>query len=171
MRPGGSKRKGNKFEWDVSKALGKWYYNDENAFVRTPSSGSVATFRRDRDLPCGDVMQVKYTEDPFGIEIECKHLKDVELLDLLSKKKSSPLLKAWEQTLGEISRIPLLIYCANYKPTFCVTTQQGWMFLLSRVSMNIPHLLFEFPEMRSGYVFLFEDMCSSPRLSCIKANP
>jgi hypothetical protein len=125
MRRGGGKQKGNRHEWKIAKELSIWYYGEPNALVRNSNSGAVATVRLDRTMPAGDLQQVKYFERPFPYSVECKHLKDVDLMDLLTNRKSGNLTRAWKQTLHEKQdgKIPLLVFTANHKPTFCVSDQ------------------------------------------------
>lgn len=119
MKPGAQKAKGNGFERETAKELSRWYFGDENALIRTQSSGAMATVRQIA-IGLNDIMQISHHEDPFPFCVECKHLKKaVTFHDLFSEK--SLFRKAWTQATTAATLTPgsdaLLIFRANGKMT------------------------------------------------------
>jgi hypothetical protein len=170
MRRGGAKVKGNAHERKIAKLLSIWYYGDENALIRAPSSGSVATFRMDKGMPCGDIMQVKFPESPFPFSCESKNYKCADLIELLDCNKGSILLKSWRQTINECGKdkFPLMVFTANYKSTLAFMPKHCANKLLVEMSINLL-------EWKNGgpdpiVIFLFSDLlkCDPNRL---KDNP
>jgi hypothetical protein len=159
MRKGASKSKGNFHERKIAKMLSNWYYGEPNALIRTPSSGAVATFRLDKEMPCGDIMQVKYYEIPFPFSVESKHYKTADLIELLNGNKSSILIKSWKQAKNECgeNKKPLLVFTANYKPTLVfVPVNVYWNGL---DIMN--SLCWDINNVHEAFVILFNDLLKS----------
>ena len=70
MHQGKSKSKGNKFENDIAKILGKWIFNDSTILGRHLTSGAIKT------TWVGDIVPVKQLPSnfkSFPFLIECKH--------------------------------------------------------------------------------------------------
>jgi len=131
MRTGGSKAKGNSFEWKIAKALGETLYKDKDTFIRTPSSGALNTIRKMRGTMMeqnvkmsGDIMQIAHFATwVFPYSVECKHHKDFNILDLLWKKEKSVAYKAWEQCCRDADsskQKPALVYRSNNQPIYVV---------------------------------------------------
>ena len=69
MNQAGKRQKGKSFERDISKMVGKWWCDDEEAFYPTHGSGSVA---RRLDIHPADIGPIKQLEHPFPFSIECR---------------------------------------------------------------------------------------------------
>jgi hypothetical protein len=132
MKVGTSKSKGNRFERDIAKKLSIWYFQDPDALIRNPGSGSIATIRSAQNgskeaymgIPAGDIMQIKRHDLPFPFSVEVKHHKVLVLEHLLFEKKNSLIYKFWRQCTrdaGISGKIPLMIFKENYKnPVVCL---------------------------------------------------
>jgi hypothetical protein len=133
MRKGGGKSKGSSFERKIAKELGHALFNDKDSFVRTPSSGALATIRKSKAATfAGDIMQVDHVDQfDFPFCIECKHYKAFDPWNLLTKKKNSLEYKAWEQAIENATKsngkYPLLIFRANNRPVYAAFSE---VFLL-----------------------------------------
>jgi len=106
----GSRRKGNKFENDVAKIIGKWWYNDETALVRTPLSGGHHW--------AGDI--IPKNDDPdFPFCIECKNQEGWSFEQLFTAPESQ-IYQWWKQTVDECpeGKDPILIFTRNRLPIF-----------------------------------------------------
>jgi len=157
MRKGGSKAKGNNFEWEVARALGSWYYDNSEALIRMPTSGALATMLpANREHLVGDVLQVVGEGFPFSVE--CKHHRDLPLVHLLFERKTSKLYKFWKLIKREArkaDKIPMLVFKSNFQEPLVVLPR------LSVIDDNI--------ESVGGYILTptfivikFKDMLETP---------
>jgi hypothetical protein len=116
MRPGGAKAKGNLFESQVAKKLGIWYYNDENALARVPTSGAMGTVRGEDFVEQGDIRQVAHHERPFPFSVECKHHAEIQIAPFLLGNEKCKLARFWQQCMRDAIKqdlIPLLVFKQN----------------------------------------------------------
>ena len=138
MRPGGSKAKGGSFERQVCKDLSLWLTRGRrnDIFWRSAMSGGRATVhqkgRKGRVRMAhvsGDICAV----DPIGASfidmfyIECKHYKDLGLMQLLMKS-SGRLANFWLHTKTKayaVKKLPMLIAKQNGVSTFCLLNNEG----------------------------------------------
>jgi len=125
MRPGGAKAKGNKFESDVAKRLGLWYYNDENALARVPTSGAMGTVRGQDFVEQGDIRQVAHHELPFPFSVECKFHAEIQIAPFLLGNEKCKLARFWQQCMRDAIKqdlIPMLVFKQNRGTAYvCVT--------------------------------------------------
>ena len=113
MKKGGSKRKGSQYERTICKQLSLWWSYEENdiIFWLSSQSGGRATTRakKGKKTPYsyGDITFI----DPIGkplidkclLELKRGYTNDINILDLIDKKKGiSILLQWWEK--GESER-------------------------------------------------------------------
>ena len=105
----GSKRKGNKYETRCRKIIGKWYYDREDALVRTPQSGGGHWE--------GDIVENPNLDIPkFPACIECKNAEKWSFNQLLTAPECS-LYKWLHQTIKQatkVGKIPMLMVSKNY---------------------------------------------------------
>jgi len=116
MRPGGQKQKGSLFESQVAKKLGLWYYNDENALARVPTSGAMGTVRGKDFVEQGDIRQVAHHERPFPFSVECKFHAEIQVAPFLLGNEKCKLARFWQQCIRDAEKqelIPLLIFKQN----------------------------------------------------------
>lgn len=107
-----SRRKGQRFERDVCKALTKWWKSE---FHRTPMSGGSA-LKKGFNL-AGDVVTA---DKSFPFHIECKNQEGWELDHLLTLPTFGKLGEWYAQAYTEARKgsIPLLIFTRNNRPVF-----------------------------------------------------
>ena len=82
MRKGGGKEKGSGFEREVSRLIDVWWEEEKSTFWRTVISGGW--------VEPGDITPRHRPGKPaiwFPFIIECKCVKKVDVLELLTKKK------------------------------------------------------------------------------------
>ena len=121
------KQKGNQFERDVARKLGKSLYNDEDALWRTHSSGGWVKEKTGRVHP-GDIYPIKPVPFPFEFVVECKNVRGWSLDDFFNTKKNL-IISWWNKLHDDIflagssysKYIPLLIITKNYFPILAVT--------------------------------------------------
>lgn len=116
MKSGGSKRKGSAFESEVAKILARWYYDDENALAKTPSSGAMGTVRGKNFKEQCDVRQVAHFDKPWPYSVECKFHADIVIDPFLFDNRRTKLFHFWKQCLRDAEneeKIPLLIFKKN----------------------------------------------------------
>ena len=92
MKKGSGKRKGSSFERDIARLLDKYWEAPEHTFWRTPNSGGW--------YEAGDV----YSRDKsiwFPFIVECKAYKTLDLLQLLTREKTTKLYIWWSQLVRE----------------------------------------------------------------------
>lgn len=116
-----SHRKGNKFERDVCKKLGTFFFNDPKSFGRYHSEGNtyfpgdLGPFIESNIIGTLDLIK------SFPFCFETKNREEWEFYSLLSSPTNSALFKYWQQTLEEaerFSKTPFLIFTKNYKPVY-----------------------------------------------------
>ena len=125
MRPGGSKSKGSKFEGEVAKTLARWYYDNENALAKTPSSGAMGTVRGKNFAEHADIRQVDCFDKPWPYSVECKFHAEVRLDPFLFDNKRCKVYKFWKQCLRDAEdtgKIPLLVFKENRGEIYIATT-------------------------------------------------
>jgi hypothetical protein len=124
MRKGGGKSKGSGFERQVSRLVDVWWEEEPNTFWRTVVSGGW--------VEPGDITPRHRPGKPaiwFPFMIECKCVKGVDVLELLTDKKNPTLLKWWAQVTRErddavaqgrsiAETIRLVIFKRNNSPVF-----------------------------------------------------
>ena len=130
MRKGAGKEKGSSFERTVARLFDSYWNVPKNTFWRTPLSGGwhevgdVAP--RDRSIW-------------FPFIIECKSYKTLDLLQLLTRMKTTKLYKWWEQVSKDAEKAKgtqrdpstckrLLIIKINYMPILCVYSPEELPF-------------------------------------------
>lgn len=156
MRKGGGKSKGSSFERKIAKELGEALFGDKDSFVRTPSSGALATIRKTHTATfAGDIMQVDHVKEfDFPYCIECKHYKTFDPFNLLIKKENSLEYKAWLQAKDNATKSnmkkPLLIFRGNNKPVYvalCLLNEASEEILSATNGVyNEEVIVFEFAE-------------------------
>jgi len=124
MRKGGGKEKGSGFEREVSRLIDVWWEEEKSTFWRTVISGGW--------VEPGDITPRHRPGKPaiwFPFIIECKCVKKVDVLELLTKKKNKTLLSWWAQVTREREEaveqgrlkeelIRLVIFKRNGSPIF-----------------------------------------------------
>lgn len=149
------KQKGNKFEREVAKKLGKLFYNNEQALIRTPTSGAQGN--------CGDItinekvyanlfentrpVLEKLPGGRFPFIIENKHHKDIKLASFIFERKG-PLEKIWQTVRKEAEK------------------NKKYPILIVKSNRSIPYLIIEFktysylklPSIMNAYAVTSEDM-------------
>lgn len=92
------KAKGSQFERDVAKILDEWWGVKPHTFWRTPLSGGWNVV--------GDIAVMNAQDQPseelkFPIIVECKAYKTIDLLQILTRLKTTKLFTWWEQVTRE----------------------------------------------------------------------
>jgi hypothetical protein len=134
------KKKGGKYERDISKLLSSWWTDgeDESVFWRTSGSGAKATVNHKKKAInfnyYGDIGYRDSIGAPF-IEracIECKHYKEFYIMDILKDNKNpSEFEKFWEEAkfeAGQSNRWSILITKKNYFPDLIMIEEDIFLF-------------------------------------------
>lgn len=112
-----AKSKGNSYERKIAKLFSEWW-GEVKSFRRTPMSGGWSKSRATGDIICP-------SEFPF--DIECKHHKDWELIQLLKSPEKCKLMKFWKQAVDECrpNKKPMLIFTKNNQPDLVMVCDEN----------------------------------------------
>ena len=120
VKPGGSKRKGSKFERVICVSLSTWITagKRKDVFWRSAMSGGRATVSQGV-RQCGDVCAVAVEGYKFADQwyVECKHVRSLGL-DSFIVKGVGPLRNFWDKARKEAKR--------HRKDPMIVARQNGW---------------------------------------------
>jgi len=96
LKKGASKRKGSGFERTVARLCDKWWNEPDGTFWRTVNSGG---WKEPGDI----APRLRQNKDKvwWPCVLECKFVKDVDLLELLEGKKHKLVLDWWKQVTEE----------------------------------------------------------------------
>jgi hypothetical protein len=117
------KIKGGEFERAICKKLSRWVTDGEreDVFWRSAMSGGRATIRGTEVRQAGDICAVAEEGWEFCNKwfVECKHVKELNIIAFFLKKESGELRRFWEVARDKAalhSRVPMLIACQNRVP-------------------------------------------------------
>jgi hypothetical protein len=170
MKPGGSSRKGGKFERQICKDLSLWLTKGQRSDLlwRTSLSGGRATIQHRKGLvniaQLGDIGAI----DPEGCRltdrfvVETKHVKSLDLPGAFLKRTGA-LMRFWRKLLPvahQHNRHPFIVARQNGMPIILVVTSAG----SASLRLNRAKELAVFHDNRSHTdlcFFLFSDLLKS----------
>lgn len=115
MKAGRGKEKGSSYERFISSVLDTWWEVEPKTFWRSVNSGGV--------WDAGDNTARKAGAEDFPFVTECKHYKDMDLLELLYARGQALFMRWWEQAYraaSKVKKVPILFFRLNYKSDFVV---------------------------------------------------
>lgn len=116
-----SHRKGNKFERDVCKKLGTFFFDNSKSFGRYHTEGNTYFPGDLGPFIASNIVGTLDLIKAFPFCFEVKNREEWDFHSLLGNPTKSCLFKYWEQTLEEaerFSKTPFLIFTKNYKPVY-----------------------------------------------------
>lgn len=135
------KKKGGKYERDMSKSLSLWWTEgeDKNVFWRTSGSGAKATVNHMNEGAVnfnfyGDIGYRDSVGYPLieRVCIECKHYREFYIMDTLKDNKNPSLVEQfWGETINEArqsNRWGVLIMKKNYFPDLIMIEEDAFRF-------------------------------------------
>jgi len=132
MTPKAARQKGARWEKEVARLLGEWYYKDPTSLYRTAGSGTL----HGRADQVGDIGVARSGLGPFVFSVECKHVEKWDIGDVLTRGESSLLISFWKQCRRSAGggKIPLLLLKQNHKPVLAGLQRQDHMQVVNSKS-------------------------------------
>jgi hypothetical protein len=133
-----SKKKGNKFELEVSKLISEWFYNDKTKLIRSPTSGAnlykgdiIPNLEKNMDFfqstrPIRDEMGI------FPFVIECKNTQIVDIDTFIFDDEKGFLNKVWNKTCKEAANnkaFPIVICKKNRSKIWMIAEFNTYNYL------------------------------------------